>query len=42
LTISGWIYDIGTGQVRVAEDGERSFTPIKPLLPAGDETPLWV
>jgi len=42
LTISGWIYDIGTGRVRVAEDGERSFTPIAPLHPAGDETPLWV
>lgn len=28
LTISGWIYEIGTGHVCVAEDGERTFTPI--------------
>ena len=28
LTISGWIYNIGTGEVRVAEDGQRTFTPI--------------
>jgi carbonic anhydrase len=33
LAISGWIYSIGTGEVRVASDGERSFTPI------GVETP---
>jgi carbonic anhydrase len=30
LSISGWIYEIGSGQVRVAEDGERAFTPIEP------------
>ncbi len=29
LTVSGWIYEIGTGHVRVAEDGSRSFTPIE-------------
>lgn len=28
LTISGWIYSIGTGEVRIASDGEISFTPI--------------
>lgn len=28
LTISGWIYSIGTGDVRVAEDGQRTFVPI--------------
>jgi carbonic anhydrase len=28
LTISGWVYYIGTGEVRVAEDGQRTFTPI--------------
>jgi carbonic anhydrase len=28
LTISGWVYSIGTGEVRVAEDGQRDFTPI--------------
>ena len=25
LTVSGWIYDIGTGDVRIAEDGSRDF-----------------
>jgi len=24
LTISGWVYDIGTGQVRISENGERA------------------
>lgn len=33
LTISGWIYCIGTGEVFVAEDGQRSFTPIRAALP---------
>ncbi len=28
LSLSGWIYDIGTGGVRVAEDGSRVFSPI--------------
>jgi carbonic anhydrase len=28
LTISGWIYSIGTGEVRIAADGQRTFTPI--------------
>ncbi len=28
LTISGWVYEIGAGEVRIAEDGERHFTPI--------------
>jgi carbonic anhydrase len=28
LTISGWIYSIGTGEVQVAKDGETGFTPI--------------
>ena len=30
LSVSGWIYDIGTGKVRVAEDNQRSFEPIEP------------
>lgn len=25
LTISGWVYDIGSGQVRIAENGSREF-----------------
>jgi carbonic anhydrase len=28
LTVSGWVYDIGKGQVGIAEDGQRAFTPI--------------
>ncbi|MBV8674142.1 MAG: carbonic anhydrase, partial [Acidobacteriaceae bacterium] len=28
LTISGWVYDIGAGVVRVAEDGEREFIAV--------------
>jgi carbonic anhydrase len=25
LTLSGWVYDIGSGQVRISENGERTF-----------------
>ena len=25
LTTSGWVYDIGSGDVRIAEDGDRTF-----------------
>lgn len=28
LSISGWVYEIGTGDVRVAEDGEARFRPL--------------
>jgi carbonic anhydrase len=28
LTISGWIYNIGTGEVRITEDGGRAFHPV--------------
>jgi carbonic anhydrase len=28
LTISGWVYDIGTGEVRISENGERTFHPV--------------
>jgi carbonic anhydrase len=28
LTTSGWVYDIGTGVVRIAEHGERTFVPV--------------
>jgi carbonic anhydrase len=27
LTISGWVYDIGAGEVRISEDGGRVFRP---------------
>ena len=29
LTISGWVYDIGKGEVRISEDGRRVFHPVK-------------
>ncbi len=29
LTISGWVYDIGSGDVRIAEDGEETFQNIE-------------
>jgi carbonic anhydrase len=29
LTISGWVYDIGKGEVRIAEDGGRVFHPVR-------------
>ncbi len=29
LTISGWVYDIGKGEVRISEDGGRIFHPVK-------------
>jgi carbonic anhydrase len=28
LTVSGWIYDIGKGEVRISEDGGRVFVPV--------------
>jgi len=36
LTVSGWIYNIGTGDVRIAIDGETSFMPIGVKTPIGD------
>jgi carbonic anhydrase len=29
LTISGWVYDIGKGEVRISEDGGRVFRPVR-------------
>lgn len=29
LTLSGWVYDIGTGQVRIAEGGSQTFVPVQ-------------
>jgi len=29
LTISGWVYDIGTGNVRISEDGGRAFHEVE-------------
>jgi carbonic anhydrase len=28
LSISGWVYDIGTGEVRISENGDREFKPV--------------
>lgn len=28
LSLSGWVYDIGTGQVRISENGERKFVQV--------------
>jgi carbonic anhydrase len=35
LSISGWIYNIGTGDVCVVEDGKQTFTPVGESLPTG-------
>jgi carbonic anhydrase len=29
LTMSGWVYDIGKGEVRISEDGGRVFRPVR-------------
>lgn len=28
LTVSGWVYDIGRGEVRIAEGSDQNFTPV--------------
>jgi len=28
LTLSGWVYHIGTGEIEIARDGEHTFTPV--------------
>jgi carbonic anhydrase len=28
LTMSGWVYDIGSGEVRIAQEGQREFVPV--------------
>jgi carbonic anhydrase len=30
LTLSGWVYDIGSGEVRIAESGSQQFVPVVP------------
>jgi len=30
LTVSGWVYDIGSGVVLIAEEGHREFVPVIP------------
>ncbi len=29
LTISGWVYEIGSGEVRICEDGGKGFEPVE-------------
>ena len=29
LTLSGWVYEIGTGHVRIVEDGQRTFVEVE-------------
>ena len=36
LTISGWVYDIGRGEVRIAEGADQTFTPVEGV-PTGVE-----
>jgi carbonic anhydrase len=31
LTVSGWVFEIGSGDVRIAEDGSRDFVPVPDL-----------
>ena len=31
-TLSGWVYEIGTGEVRIAQDGQQAFTPVTPAV----------
>ncbi len=41
LSISGWVYEIGTGEVRIAEDGTHTFIPVTegaPNVPEGAST----
>ena len=28
LMISGWVYEIGTGEVRICEEGKKVFEPV--------------
>ena len=35
LTISGWIYNIGSGDVSVVRDGENTFLPVGTQVPTG-------
>ena len=31
LTISGWVYNIGTGGIRISEDGQPAFHEVEPM-----------
>jgi carbonic anhydrase len=34
LSLSGWVYDIGTGQVKISENGDRKFVAVAEVTPA--------
>ena len=36
ISLSGWIYEIGTAEVRIAEDGQQRFIPISSSQAAGE------
>jgi carbonic anhydrase len=36
LTISGWVYDIGAGKVRISDDGGRVFSEVSAVKAEGD------
>ena len=36
LSISGWVYDIGSGGIRIAEDGQNSFHSVSEEAATGD------
>ena len=37
LTVSGWVYDIGSGKIRISEDGQREFHAVEAATPAAVE-----
>jgi carbonic anhydrase len=36
LSVSGWVYDIGSGEVRIAESGDSEFLPVSYWQAQGD------
>lgn len=38
LTVSGWVYEIGAGEVRIAEDGQGEFASVEVAEPAVNVT----
>ena len=38
LTLSGWVYDIGAGEIRISEDGSRNFHAVSLYEEIADES----
>ena len=38
LTVSGWVYDIASGGIRIAEEGSRDFLPVRGKMGISEET----